>query len=145
MQYPEQWLKLFERFKTFFPCYAEDVVYWQPDGPGQILCVMSDRGKILYDDNTRMAYCMRYREDVDNEEVYRRDFGYRLYALMNNKGISQKTLSELTGISARMLSNYIHGVSSPSHYNVVKLARVLGCSPNQLTYSYDDMLEGVDI
>lgn len=145
MQYPEQWLRLFERFKTFFPCYAEDVVYWQPDGPGQILCVMSDRGKILYDDNTRTAYCMRYREDVDNEEVYRRDFGYRLYTIMNNKGISQKTLSELTGISARMLSNYIHGVSSPSHYNVVKLARVLGCSPNQLTYSYDDMLEGVDI
>ena len=139
MQVPSQWNHLYERFKMFFPCYADEVVYWYPEGPNQILCVMRDRGKVIYDDNTQSAFCMQYRDDIDNEETYARDFGNRLSNRMNDRGISQGMLSKMTGISTRMLSNYMHGKSMPGQYNIILIARALRCTPNELLYSYEDL------
>lgn len=141
MQIPEEWVKLYERFKMFFPCYADEVRYWYPEGPNQILCVMKDRGKIIYDDNTRMAFCVRYREDdLEDEELYRKEFGNRLRNRISDRGITQSELAEMTGISTHTISCYVRGKGTPSPYNVVKLARALRCTTNELLYPYDELI-----
>lgn len=140
MFYQRKWEELFERFKMFFPCYADEVDYWYPEGPNQILCVMNDRGKIIYDDNTQSAFCVRYREDdLSDEEVYRKEFGNRLRNRIADRCMSQQDLSEMTGISTHTISCYVRGKGAPSPRNIVRLARALRCTTNELLYPYDEL------
>lgn len=76
------------------------------------------------------------RQDLDDmsdgkklEEFVRkefcRDFSEKLIAAMNEKGLNGTQLATKTRISTRTISAYCHGHSSPSTYNLYKLAIVL--------------------
>lgn len=56
-----------------------------------------------------------------------RDFGRNLEDLLNEENMSQRELSELTGINNSTISRYIAGVMMPSLVNIVKIMRVLEC------------------
>lgn len=62
-----------------------------------------------------------------NECKLLRDFGRNLEDLLNEENISQRELSELTGINNSTISRYVAGDTAPSLVNVVKIMRVLEC------------------
>ena len=62
-----------------------------------------------------------------NECKLLRDFGRNLEDLLNEENMSQRELSELTGINNSTISRYVAGVTMPSIANIVKIMRVLEC------------------
>ena len=56
-----------------------------------------------------------------------RDFGRNLEDLLNEENMSQRELSELTGINNSTISRYVACVTMPSIANIVKIMRVLEC------------------
>lgn len=56
----------------------------------------------------------------------------RIFELINSKGISQRQLSELTGISTSAISDWKHKGTIPSAANVQKICKALGVEPEQI-------------
>ncbi|MBQ5445065.1 MAG: helix-turn-helix transcriptional regulator [Lachnospiraceae bacterium] len=60
---------------------------------------------------------------------------YRIKEMITKQGISQKQLSEMTGITESAISHYIKGDRVPRGANLVKIAKALGTTT-------DDLLSG---
>ncbi len=61
-----------------------------------------------------------------------KDFGARLKALREKRGLSQAELAAMTGVFKGQLLRYEHGRSSPTAEKIVALARVLRVSTDAL-------------
>lgn len=59
----------------------------------------------------------------------------RIKEMLNEKNISQKQLSEVTGITESAISHYIKGDRVPRGTNLVKIARALGTTTDDLLSS----------
>lgn len=59
----------------------------------------------------------------------------RIKEMLNEKNISQKQLSEVTGITESAISHYIKGDRVPRGANLVKIARALGTTTDDLLSS----------
>ena len=64
-----------------------------------------------------------------------RNMTYRIKEMIREKNISQKRLSEMTGITESAISHYIRGDRVPRGTNLVKIAKALGTTA-------DDLLSG---
>lgn len=64
-----------------------------------------------------------------------RSMTYRIKEMLDEKNISQKQLSEITGITESAISHYIKGDRVPRGTNLVKIAKALGTTA-------DDLLSG---
>lgn len=60
---------------------------------------------------------------------------YRIKELLELRGISQKELSKLTGITESAISHYVNGTRVPRGFNLLKIAEILGTTA-------DDLLSG---
>lgn len=56
----------------------------------------------------------------------------KIFDLLDEKGMTQKELSELTGISTSAISDWKHKGANPSAANVQKICKVLGENPEKL-------------
>lgn len=64
-----------------------------------------------------------------------RTITYRIKEMLKEKGISQKELSDKTGITQSAISHYVNGDRVPRGMNLVKIADALGTTT-------DDLLSG---
>lgn len=112
------------------------VKYYMDEGKNALVVVLKDGRKLSFDVYNRSTRTLPPKDMP--EERYRKEFGYRLWRLLQLKHISQLELSEKTGITPNMISRYICGKATPSGYNIHKIARALGCSNNELICDYDD-------
>ena len=64
-----------------------------------------------------------------------RSMTYRIKEMLDQKGITQKELSEKTGITEPAISHYVKGDRVPRGANLVKIAKALGTTA-------DDLLSG---
>lgn len=62
---------------------------------------------------------------------------YRIRELLAEKGMTQKDLSELTGVTESAISHYIKGDRTPRCANLVKIAKALGTTADDLLLSGD--------
>lgn len=56
----------------------------------------------------------------------------RLREAMNEKGLTQQELSNLSGVTKSSISHYVNGKNVPDNFQAFKLSKVLGCSPTWL-------------
>lgn len=56
----------------------------------------------------------------------------KIFELLRQKGISQKKLSDLTGISTSAISDWKHRGSVPSAYSVKKICEALNVEPEMI-------------
>lgn len=64
-----------------------------------------------------------------------RSMTYRIKEMLDEKNISQKDLSKMTGITESAISHYVKGDRVPRGANLVKIAKALGTTA-------DDLLSG---
>ncbi|MBO4477494.1 MAG: helix-turn-helix transcriptional regulator [Lachnospiraceae bacterium] len=64
-----------------------------------------------------------------------RTITYRIKEMLSEKKISQKQLSEMTGLTESAISHYIKGDRIPRGSNLMKIAKALGTTA-------DDLLSG---
>lgn len=125
-------LRNFEMADPF--AYSRMDSYVMPD-KFSLLVSLNDGRKLLYDD---IADSTRYLKPDPNslsDDEMMNEFRYRLKHAMSIRGYNQLALSEDTGISPVMISRYLTGASIPSILNVMKIAKVLGCSLDELWYT----------
>lgn len=65
---------------------------------------------------------------MDNTEMLKK-FGARLVMARQNRGLSQRELSELAGMSNAMITIYEKGRTDPGATNLIKISRILNVDP----------------
>ena len=126
---------MFEDFKMFCPWSKRGVVRWKTFDKTQIIVELDDGSKILYDYLDKTFRNLHPIVEGDNEEeCWRYEFSQRLRTKMRQRAVRQEILSEETGISRPMISHYMNGKSLPSIYNVMKIARALHCTVEELMH-----------
>lgn len=125
---------MLEHFFNQMPFVEDEMVYCYRSGPNEMTAVLRDGSRAIFNDLfcTTQFISKLNSESVDDKEWSRR-FGRRLRYLMNDRRVTQKELSDRTGISQSNISNYIRGASVPKVTTVTKLAWALGCSVSDLT------------
>lgn len=130
--------KIIEQYKLWFPGLYEQTVECMPSGRYCILAYLDDGTAFEFNslDNTVRNVTKLYIRDTRDaldEESWRKEFGHKLRRAIADRGINQDKLSELLGISRQMLTRYVRGTSTPSGYNISRLAEVLNCDVRELT------------
>lgn len=121
-------------FKIYFPHIAECTIGYHPIGRNELLFITSDNEHYVYDIKLRAIRKLRSAsEDGLSEDDWRAKFSLGLQLKMMGLGLSQKDLSDRTGITCLSIHNYISGKSMPSVYYAEKIAEALGCSIAELT------------
>lgn len=122
-------------FQIYFPSVAAmiDSYHYREDF-FEVVAKLNDGSTVVFDHLDKTIRNLPKDSNAMSEEECRRELGLSLRKLMFIKGIAQKDLSETTGISEHMISNYIRGKSTPSFYTIDKIAKALGCSTDALRY-----------
>ena len=134
--------RIIENFKIWYPNLYDQTVDCMPSGYESIVATLRDGTKIEYcdRDHTFNTVTKFYERDSDteiDEEAWRKEFGIKLRHAISDRGINQERLSDLTGISKQMLTRYVRGMSTPSAYNLSRLAEILKCDIRELcTFGY---------
>ena len=134
----EEMAKIINGYETWYPALFEQSVKYVMTGTHTILVDLEDGSKIEYDSrgntirDVSRIYIRDEGSDLD-EETWRREFGHQLRRAIDDVGITQDQLSDMTGISRQMLSRYVRGTSTPSGYILSRLSEVLGCDISKLT------------
>ena len=101
------------------------------------LTITTKNGKrYVYDGLTKGLRQLSSKFEDVNDYIFRREFGIRLRRKMMLKGITQRMLSKMIGVSQPAISNYLTGKKSPTLYTAEKLARALECSIQDLYPKY---------
>lgn len=129
---------VYKNLESYFPYIARDAIDYHEGLDDELIAELEDGSFILYDDLDKSIRNLPSSPDELSEADFKREFGLRLRKIMNRKFISQIELSEKTGISRIVLNNYINGRNMPSFYNLVKIAKSLKCSVDDLRYSYGE-------
>lgn len=125
---------VFENFKARFPYIADKSVSYKLTSNHDMSIKLVDGDIFLYDDID--GSIRRLPMDSDNLTEYecRKEFSDRLYKMMARRGITQSTLSEMTGLTQAQISKYINCKSTPNFYTVDRIAKALGCSADYFRY-----------
>lgn len=108
-----------------------------------VLIYLKDGRKYIYDTFTGYHRQIHY-DDVRDipEEQERRRFGIALKEIMDRKGITQDELADRIGTSQTMISRYVSGYCIPGGITLLKIAKVLNCSMDDLfCVDYNKYLE----
>lgn len=119
---------LLRNLEAYNPTLYEHMESYRQISNFELVVVRDDGRKYLYDD--MLHGFRRLADDSDNmtEEQVKREFGRRLKQMLTIKGMTQKELSEATGIPRMSISRYITGDVAPNFPKVDKIAKVLNCS-----------------
>lgn len=134
-----KWLSIYDEFMDNYPRMASNAIDWYPSGRSEIIIVMSDRSKVVYNGNTQRFSFVRCTDDEYpnlTEQEWRCKFASKLYEKMTDQCINQKELAELSNMSQKTISKYLNAIATPSTYNLDRIARVLNCSISELTNFY---------
>lgn len=112
-------------------------------GEWDLLIIFKNGEKVILDKDTGYHRNLFYRNINElTEEQERREFGYALRTMMRRRYINQKELAEAIGTSQTMISHYMTGKALPSILVGRKIAKVLGCSMDELFFiDYSKYLE----
>lgn len=126
--------RLREDFARNFPMVMEEVIEMKEAGQFELIIKRADGSSWSYYSLTKtMRRLPSYATAMTEQEV-RDEFSLRLNRLMRLKGITQKDLSDLTGISLYSISKYLNKKVTPSFYAVDRIAKALGCSIEEFRY-----------
>lgn len=72
-------------------------------------------------------------EKIMSETEWRTEFSQMLQLTMLNQRLTQQKLSILSGVSQSSISRYINGKSTPSIFDLHRIAKAIGCSVDAIT------------
>lgn len=124
---------MLENLKAYYPSVFNNMNYSYRSGIHEITIVENNGDRQIYSDATNsICYIPNRLGELSSDDEWLRDFSKKLNRLMTDRGITQKDLSELTGISQPMISYYLNGRRAPSLHNARRLAVALKCSISDL-------------
>lgn len=96
------------------------------------LLLKDNKGFIYsYDDYDAAIRCV-FNPVTDNEIDQEFEFGYRLYKLIKRNNYTQREFAKAIGVYETQISRYTSGKVIPNFETVMKIAKVLKCSTDEL-------------
>lgn len=126
---------LLRNFKELDPITASKMVHYEMPDKFSLLVTLDNGRKLLYDDLTDSTRYLHPDPNNMSDEELMTEFCYRLKHMMTIRGYNQLRLSEETGISNTTINKYLTGQTVPSILKVMRIARVLKCSLDELWYT----------
>lgn len=124
---------IFDDFCDYWRDVSEEIVDWSPSGTDEIIVRNENDMTWLYNYLDKTLRKIYKKSDADlSEEEWRYNFSVKLKRKMRAELMSNIELSNRTGISTIMISKYINCKSSPSAYNLQKIADALGTTISAL-------------
>lgn len=71
-------------------------------------------------------------KDTISISEWRRGFSYWLLKRMENKGIDEDDLADMTGLSKRVIARYMNGTARPNDEALTDISMALGCYEEDL-------------
>lgn len=125
-----------ELFDLHFPLIAEKTIRCKDVGFNTFVMSLNDGRQFLFDAwECTIRRLPRNSNDISEDEC-KHELGMRLRHIMLCRGMSEQELSEKTGIHVVVLSRYINGKTTPSFYNIDKIAKALKCSIDDFRCEY---------
>ena len=125
---------IIRHFEMYFPSIARHAIETRP-GKYFTLFVRLDNGDAyIYEDVDHYIRRLPSNSDEMTEDEFKKEFSRRLKHVMYMKGVTQEVLAERTGLSQPAISAYLSGRSTPTVYNLDKIARALKCPVDDLRY-----------
>lgn len=117
------------------PFIAERAVSYRKTGRFEFTVDLDDGTRAVYNTATKTFGMVRNARELANmdKEEWRDEFSKRLRRLFAQSFLTERELSERTGIPLVTLNRYLNGKHAPDPYNILKLARELGCSVGYLS------------
>lgn len=131
----DKYEKILNQFELYYPSFYEQAADWWASGRMTIAVKLKNGEVLEYNHIDSSVRWIRTDEYSESEEVRRKAFGHNLKKAIPFCGMSQSELAEKLGITNAMLSRYIHGTSMPSVDKAHQIARLIGCSTDEL---FDD-------
>ena len=130
----EKWDRILEEFENVYPSVASETNWWYVVGLNEIVVILDDGSRFIYNYMTKMLKQFYSPGEVDeqNEEECRREFSRNLRKKMEDAYMTQEMLSEATGISKVTISKYMNGLATPSIYNARRICKALNCATYEL-------------
>lgn len=129
------YLKVVDSFRMNHPDSYRRMKSWYPVGRFDIEIILNDGTRLHYDFFRRSVRRIIERPINDllrNKELYKKEFGRRLKLILRDKMITQKMLSEMTGISENTISSYISGRRMPEAWAIDMISSVIPCTTDEL-------------
>lgn len=127
--------EILNQFEMYYPSFYNQAVDWWASGR-MTIGVKLDNGDVLdYNHVDNTIRWVRTGADERDEESIRKAFGHNLEKFIPFTGLSKGELATKLGITNAMLSRYIKGNSMPSVDKAHQIARIIGCSTDEL---FDD-------
>lgn len=128
-----EWLEdMIDTATLYIPFITDKAVSYHEGSFGELIIITNDGRKVSFDTFTHVFRAIPNDERLNDEKVYRAEFGRRLRRVMAVRGVTQDELSEKTGIHRTMISQYLCGKVTPSIFKVYQMAKVLECCVDDL-------------
>ena len=124
-----------ERLEKSYPFLCREADDIKELNSEEIVIKTTHNNFYIFNENENTILRVPLNEDPD-EYIFRRQFGKGIRRMMNNRGLTQRDLSELTGLRQPQLSGYINGRNLPPPYVLEKLAKVLKCKVDDFYFYY---------
>lgn len=126
--------RLYDNFLCHYDYLASKVEWYKITDGCELILYLKDGTTILYDGIEDK--CRRLPRDAQSmtEAECNMELAMRLRSIMRRRSCDQRKLASRTGISQPMISRYVTGKTTPSFYNIDRIAKALGCSVDELRY-----------
>lgn len=128
------WEPVFNEFVDRYPDLSDKIIDWYPSAQLEITIKLNNGQKYAYDWMTKKILTVYDPDDAEDisEKEWRLIFSSNLLKKMRNVSMKQDDLSYATGISQVTISKYINCKTTPSTYNLKRIAKALKCSVGEL-------------
>lgn len=129
--------ELIYNLRMYYPGLYHDAVKYYIKSPREIIVLLGDGTYVSFYDPNKSFRVIRSPYEMNNDQ-FMIEFGIRLRKILNEEGITQEELSEMTGISRPTINKYIKGKSMVSSYNMTKIARALKRSITDFIFTFGE-------
>lgn len=115
-----------KRFEMYYSQHIGNVADYRLRNPNELIVTFTNGTRLIFCEPENIAYKISSNNPEKSEYDIRLDFSTALRRILYRRDISQKELSELTGITPAMISRYLNRKATPSIFVLHKIARALG-------------------
>lgn len=134
-------MRIYDRYKEYYEDFLRCTVHkdsevrdWEKGVVNELIVYMNNGDVISYNCMGHKCIYIVDKTRGDDELDYDEIFSRRLRGIMEARLITQRELSEKTGIAQVTINKYLNGHLNPSHSNAMKIADALGCNIKDLSY-----------
>ena len=125
---------MISNYKRFYESTTNLELEYKIINPVELLVTMKDGKQYIYN-NYRNSIRLLPEDSMHltNEQITF-EFCFRLESMLEQRGLTQKELSMMTGISEHTISKYMSFAGTPNFINLDKICKALDCSADEFRY-----------